>query len=84
MKDIENELRGIRERNKRVEAEKAWEVSLTRRFFIAVITYFTVAVFLWSIEAPFPLLNALVPSAGYLLSTASLPWVKRWWLKNRL
>lgn len=75
-------LSAIEERNARVESDKAWEVSLTRRAFIMLITYLTVAIFLWLIDVPHALINALVPAAGYLLSTLSLPWLKMWWLKK--
>ena len=38
MKDIEAELAAIKERNKRVEADKAWETSTFRRLLIAAGT----------------------------------------------
>jgi hypothetical protein len=76
-------IHGIIERNKRVEADKAWETSWTRRLFIACITYVTACLFLWLIENPHPTINALVPTGGYLLSTLSLPWLKRWWINRK-
>ena len=82
MAKIEKEIDSIKERNKRVEADKAWETSVTRRIIIAVATYFIVAVFLFMIEAPNPLIIALVPAIGYVLSTLSLSFVKRYWIKN--
>ena len=33
---IENEIKKIKERNKRVELDKAWETSYTRRIFILI------------------------------------------------
>ena len=70
----------ILERNNRVERDKAWETSKTRRGIIAFITYLTAATFLKLIENDAPLINALVPVGGYLLSTLSLPFVKQWWI----
>ncbi len=70
----------ILERNARVEADKAWETSLTRRGVIAAITYFVAVFFMWRIGVTEPFLNAVVPTGGYLLSTLSLGVVKRWWL----
>jgi hypothetical protein len=83
MESLENTLREIQERNKRVEADKAWETSLTRRLSIAVITYLTACLFLLLIGVELPHVNALVPTGGYLLSTVSLPWIRRRWMANR-
>ena len=83
MHDIHETLQAITERNARVEREKAWETSATRRGFIIVITYLTASLFLWLIGASFPFLSALVPTGGYLLSTLSLPWMKKWWMQRR-
>ncbi len=75
-------LEKIIERNKRVEKDKAWEVSKTRRFIISLLTYLVVVIFLKLIKAPHPYLNALIPCAGFLLSTITLPFVKKIWLKK--
>ena len=80
--DVHAELQALHTRNRRVELDKAWETSKTRRIFIALITYLTASVFLWLTGLPFPFLNGLVPAIGYLLSTLSLPWVRGWWLKK--
>ena len=45
MKKIEEEIREIKERNKRVELDKKWETSLTRKICIAVLTYIVVVVY---------------------------------------
>ncbi len=73
----------ILERNTRVEIDKAWEVSYTRKVIIACITYLTAATFLKLIGNDAPLINALVPVGGYLLSTLSLPYIKNLWLTHR-
>lgn len=72
----------ILERNARVEADKAWETSKTRRAVIAGITYCVASFFMWRIGVGEPLINALVPTGGYLLSTLSLGVIKSWWLKR--
>lgn len=74
------QVREIIERNKRVETDKAWETSKTRRLSIAVLTYAIATFFLWSIHNEGFLLNALIPTGGYLLSTLSLPWMKKVWM----
>lgn len=71
----------ILKRNTRVEADKAWETSYTRRMIIALITYSVAAYFMTRIGVPDPFLNALVPTGGYVLSTLSLPLIKKWWQK---
>src|SRR3989344_4350127 len=80
METSDNQIKQILERNKRVEADKAWETSVFRRMTIGVLTYLTASIFLWMLDAPNPLLNALIPSIAYLLSTVTLPPLKRWWI----
>ena len=80
---FQKEIENIKDRNRRVEMDKAWEVSWTRRVFIAAITYGLAGVWLMQIEANNPWLNAFVPTGGYLLSTLTLPILKNWWMGNR-
>ena len=43
---LENELQAVYERNRRVELDKAWEVSISRKVLICFCTYgITAAVF---------------------------------------
>lgn len=77
--NLEKEIEAIKERNLRVEAEKAWETSTFRVFSIAVITYITASAVLYLIGVKSYLFSALVPTVGYYLSTQSLPLLKRWW-----
>ena len=79
---MEEELQAIHERNKRVELDKAWETSLTRRGIIAGMTYIVATTWLFIIHNNAPFLNALVPFGGYLFSTWSLPFVMDWWMKR--
>ena len=79
----ENPLDSIHERNRRVEMDKAWETSKTRMIAIMIMTYVVATVFLWLIHVDRPYVNALMPVIGYALSTASLPFVKTWWMKRR-
>ena len=79
---MDSALQEIKERNARVEADKAWETSWTRRGIISIFTYFIVVIFLISINAQDPWLTGLVPAGAYLLSTLTLPFVKRWWVAN--
>ena len=78
-----SDLNTILERNARVEADKAWETSWTRKLFIAGITYVVVTLYLPVLGFEKSYLHALVPVCGYLLSTLSLPIVKTWWIKHK-
>jgi len=81
---MKSEILKIKERNKRVEIDKAWEISNTRRIIIAVLTYIVVVIFLFSINAPNPLLSAFIPAIGFLLSTLTLPLIKKMWVDNNI
>ena len=80
--NVEQEIEIIKQRNKRVENDKAWEVSGARKIFIAICTYIVAAVWLVIIRDTNPFLKALVPAVGFLLSTLSLPFVKNWWIEK--
>lgn len=80
---MNQEIKAIIARNNRVEQDKAWETSITRRLIIAVMTYFVIVIFLWTIGIANAWLNALIPTIGFVLSTLSLPFFKKLWLKYR-
>lgn len=77
---IENEIRKLQERNLKVEADKRWETSWLRRFFVALFTYIPIALYMYFIGVHSPWLNAIVPTLGFLISTLSLPWIKKRYL----
>ena len=81
---LEGEVREIRERNARVEAEKAWETSWFRVGSIMAVTYVIATAALYAIGNDNPLRNALIPTLGYFLSTQSLPFIKQWWAARYL
>ncbi|MFH1210480.1 MAG: hypothetical protein V1645_01055 [archaeon] len=78
---MKEEIEQIKERNKKVEADKSWETSKTRRIIIALMTYIIIVIFLFSINAPNPWLNSIVPTLGFVLSTLTLPFFKKSWMK---
>lgn len=84
IKKLEEEILVIKSRNSRVEAEKAWETSLFRVATIALITYVIALFIMKSIGVKGYFLNALVPTVGYILSTQSLPFIKKWWIGRYL
>ena len=81
--ELEKEIEQIKKRNLRVEADKAWEISITRRAIISIGTYFFSSILFIFIHAPEPFIAALVPSTAYLISTLSLPFFKKWWIERR-
>ena len=84
MKDFEKRLETIEQRNKKVELDKAWEASWTRRIIIAILTYLIIVLFFYFAQFPKPFINSIVPTVGFILSTLSLPFFKRLWLKYRI
>ncbi|MBP9667311.1 hypothetical protein KBD87_00685 [Candidatus Saccharibacteria bacterium] len=83
MKDLEKRIAALETRNKKVEADKAWETSWTRRIAIALLTYVIVCTYFAVVIHIDPWLNALVPVIGYLLSTVTISIVKKSWLRQR-
>lgn len=82
-KELKKEIENIKERNKRVEKDKAWETSFTRRFFIASITYLIVIIYSYLIKNINNIfLTSLVPVIGFLLSTLSLKLIRKLWEKR--
>ncbi len=76
------DLHDIQNRNARVDADKAWETSKTRRACIAGLTYIVAFIYMTSIGVDHVAFNALIPVGGYLLSTLSLRALKEIWLKK--
>lgn len=79
MNNLEKRVAAIEERNRRVEMDKAWETSWTRRISITLLTYVVVAVYLHFIKNSAPFINALVPAVGFLISTLLLKSIRDIW-----
>ncbi len=79
--EIKREIELIKERNKRVESDKIWETSYTRRILLTTFTYLAVGIYLDAINISNAWLNAIVPAVGFMLSTLALPFFKRVWTK---
>ena len=83
-KDLEKEIAAIKARNKRVETDKAWEISWTRRLCIMILTYVIVVLYSATIsQVSNVFLSSLVPVMGFLLSTLSLRLIRKAWEKRR-
>ena len=81
---IEEEIKKIQERNKRVEMDKRWETSVTRRICIAILTYAVVVIYSYLIKNfDNVLLSSIVPVIGFILSTLSLKIIRKIWQRNK-
>lgn len=82
LKEIEERIIKIEERNKRVELDKSWETSWTRKICIMVLTYLVVITYSYVIRNfDNILLSSLVPVIGFTLSTLSLKFIRTIWEK---
>ncbi len=81
IEEIEKEINSIKDRNRKVEADKAWETSSFRKIIIAILTYVVVVLFFLTAGLPHPFASALVPTTAFVLSTLSLPFFKKLWLQ---
>lgn len=76
---LQKELENIKQRNQRVEIDKAWETSKFRIGIISLITYLTASIFLYIINVENFYYAALIPTLGFMISTLSLPAIKKIW-----
>ncbi len=83
IKELEKEIEGIKERNKRVELDKKWETCWLRKICICILTYIVVIVYSYLVSNyDNILLSSLVPVIGFTLSTLSLSFVRKMWEKG--
>lgn len=76
---LEERVAKIEARNKKVEKDKAWETSLTRKILIALFTYIIISLYMKFILGVNPWINAIVPTVGFLLSTLALSYFRNFW-----
>lgn len=81
IQDLQKEIDEIKKRNEKVESDKAWETSLTRRFFLMMFTYLALGVYMKAINIKKPWLNAIIPAIAFYLSTLTLPYFRKLWEK---
>jgi len=83
MMDAEKEIEKIKQRNKKVELDKAWETSISRKIIIAVLTYIVIVIFFVFAGLPKPFLNSIVPAIAFVLSTLTMTFFKKIWLESQ-
>ncbi len=82
-KELEQEIAQIKLRNKRVELDKEWETSWTRRICICILTYIVVISYSYIVRNYYNIfLSSLVPVIGFTLSTLSLKYIRKVWEKS--
>lgn len=82
IEQLQNRIEKIEKRNQRVEIDKAWETSWTRKIIVSFLTYFVVVCFFYFANLPKPLINALIPAGAFILSTFSVTLIKRIWMRK--
>ena len=83
LKDLEKEIENIKIRNARVELDKKWETSWTRKLCIFILTYIVVVIYSYMVRNYDNIfLSSLVPVIGFTLSTLSLKYIRRIWEKK--
>lgn len=78
---LKQELEQIKQRNKRVELDKAWELSWTRKIIVAFLTYLVIVCFFIFARLPDPFVNSIVPALAFVVSNLALPVFKKIWIK---
>ena len=68
-----------------MELDKKWETSMTRKIYIAVLTYIVVICYTSLIDKINNVfLSSLVPVIGFTLSTLSLSVIRKVWEKKNV
>ena len=84
IEQIKQDIADMKARNTRVESDKAWETSISRKVAILVLTYVVAVVVLYIIGVSAPYFNALIPTLGFFLSVQSLPFLKKIWIRKHI
>lgn len=82
IEELEKEIDKIKSRNKKVEVEKAWEISLERKISILVLTYIIISLVMYFLNFDKPFINAIIPTFWYLLSTLSISFLKKKYIER--
>ena len=83
MEELKKEIEQIKQRNAKVELDKKWETSMTRKVCICVLTYLVVIIYSFLIQRVSNVfLSSLVPVIGFTLSTLSLKGIRKIWEKK--
>ena len=81
MESLEERVARIERRNAAVETDKGWEVSISRRIVIFLFTYLVIGIFLKNIHIEHPWTTALEPALAFMISTLTMPYLKKVWVR---
>ncbi len=81
LKKLKTEIETLKDRNQRVEKDKAWELSWARRICIFILTYIAIVLFFVFAGFSKPFLNSIVPALAFILSTSTIKFLKKYWIK---
>jgi len=79
MQNLRREITEIQKRNARVERDKKWETSATRKIFIGILTFVSAFLFLKIAGFQNCFFAAFVPTGGFFISTFSLKFLRKIW-----
>lgn len=82
IKELENKIENIEKRNKKVEGDKAWGTCFLRKTLIIIMTYIFAVLYLKVADTTNPYFGAVVPCVGFYLSTQTVNFIKKNWLKK--
>lgn len=81
IKKLEEEVAKIKLRNIKVEQNKAWETSIHRKLIITILTYVVMCLIMSQLDVERFYLSAIIPTLGFVLSSLSLNFFKRIWIR---
>lgn len=82
LEQIEDDIKKLKQRNKKVEQNKAWEVSIARKSILSILIYICVLICFLYLDISNPFFNAIIPTTAFILSTMSMTWFKYLWLNK--
>ena len=87
LENLKLDIKKIKERNKRKKqksrARQSLETSMTRKVSIIILTYIVMVLVMNTLKMEELLINAIILTLGFTLSTFSMSLIKIFWLKKR-
>lgn len=83
IKELQEKISKIEDRNRRVEGDKLWETCWLRKILIILFTFVFASAYLYVANTTNPLLGAIVPCVGFFLSTITIKPIKKYYLKRK-
>ena len=87
LENLKLDINKIKERNKRKKqksrARQSLETSMTHKVSIIILTYIVMVLVMNTLKMEELLINAIILTLGFTLSTFSMSLIKIFWLKKR-